>query len=155
MYIVKANEGEMKLLIGEYVRQLRKKAGQSQGDLAEALGVSLHTVFRLENNKLKTSPDSNLLQGIAKYFGIAVDELLNGPRTSGFTVVLKHALNLEGVNEEMSANSITLTVTDDGFVGVSGGKKFESKEDIDNVVEEIRRKLNVGFETREKLKGEG
>jgi hypothetical protein len=37
-------------------------------------------------------------------------------------------------------------------VGVSGGKKLESYEDIEMIVEEIRRYLTFGFEHKDKLR---
>jgi hypothetical protein len=70
-------------------------------------------------------------------------------------VTLKYVKTLEGVNEEMNTNGISLLISDDGFVGVSGGKKLEAREDIDAVVNEVRRKLTFGFEHKDELREGG
>jgi hypothetical protein len=86
--------------------------------------------------------------------GCSEAELLNGPVVDEFKVTLKYVKTLEGVNEEMNTNGISLLISDDGFVGVSGGRKLEVPEDIERVVNEVRRKLTFGFEHKDELKGE-
>jgi transcriptional regulator with XRE-family HTH domain len=136
----------------KYLKYYREKIGFSQKKLAQMLGVDENTIWRWEKNK--SNPPSGIVIKAAESLGISVDELLNGPQEQAFTVTLKYAKTLEGVNEEMNMNGISLTIADDGFVGVSGGKKLESIEDIDRVVDEVRRKLVFGFEHRDEMKGE-
>lgn len=54
------------------VKELRKKAGIQQKELALAIGVSCPTVSDWENNK--KDPSGDRLKKLAKYFG--VDELV-------------------------------------------------------------------------------
>ncbi|MDR3332434.1 MAG: hypothetical protein LBT08_07385 [Synergistaceae bacterium] len=42
-------------------------------------------------------------------------------------------------------------MADDGFIGVSGGKRFVELNDIEDVLEEIRFKLVEGFESRARM----
>jgi hypothetical protein len=95
-----------------------------------------------------------VLKKLCEVLNVSEAELLNGPAPDGFKVTLKFVKTLEGVNEEMNTNGIALLIADDGFVGVSGGKKLEVIEDIDAVVNEVRRKLTFGFEHKDELKGE-
>lgn len=53
----------------------RKKAGLSQADVAENLGVSSAAVCQWETGR--TVPDSRKLPRIAELFGCTIDELLS------------------------------------------------------------------------------
>jgi transcriptional regulator with XRE-family HTH domain len=129
--------------------KLRKQKGLSQMDLALAIGVDNNSISRYERGIVK--PTIEMAQKFAAFFNVSVDELLNGPTAEIFRVTLKFVKTLEGVNEEMQTNGIVLHMAQDGFVGVSGGKKLESHEDIELIIEEIRHYLTFGFENRDKL----
>jgi transcriptional regulator with XRE-family HTH domain len=121
----------------------------TQAQLGEVVEVDGNTISRYERGAIK--PSIETLQHFADFFGVPVDEILNGPAEDSFTVTLKYVKTLEEVSEEMNMNGVSLTVADNGFVGISGGKKFQTREDIDKAVEEIRYMLNVGFDTRERM----
>lgn len=55
--------------------QYRKKAGLSQEELAEKLGVSRQAVSKWECSE--SSPDTDNLIALAKIYGVTLDELLN------------------------------------------------------------------------------
>lgn len=59
--------------IGAFLREVRKERGLTQGQLAEALGVSQKSISRWENGK--TMPDYSLLPSICEVLGINVAEL--------------------------------------------------------------------------------
>lgn len=63
----------MTLNLGMKIRELRRRDGRTQEDLATALGVSCQAVSRWENDS--TFPDMTLIPSIANYFGITIDEL--------------------------------------------------------------------------------
>jgi len=64
----------MKIQIGEIIKNLRKKRGLTQGELAEILAVTAQSVSRWENGQ--SYPDIEQLPMIAEYFDITVDELM-------------------------------------------------------------------------------
>ena len=132
-----------------WIKKLRRAKGWTQRELADAVGLAMDTISRYERGDRE--PRASDIKKLSAALGVKEDELLNGP-SEVFCINLKYEATLKGVSDVMSMNGITLTVSDDGFVGVSGGKKFESKDDVDAVAEEIRRKLHVGFETREMLR---
>ena len=103
--------------------------------LSEKIGVSNDSIRRWEDGTRE--PRTSDLQKLSEVFGVPVDELLNGPAQEEFRVTLKFVETLEGVNEVMDTNGIALTVADNGFIGVSGGKKFETREDIEPVMADI------------------
>lgn len=63
----------MQVNIGEKIKDLRKKTGRKQEDLATALGVTPQAVSRWESNG--GYPDMEMIPSIANYFHITIDEL--------------------------------------------------------------------------------
>ena len=63
----------MKLTLGEKIKELRKRDGRKQEDLATALGVSNQAVSRWEKDG--SYPDMELIPAIANYFNVSIDEL--------------------------------------------------------------------------------
>lgn len=63
----------MQIKLGEKIRELRRRDGRKQEDLAAALGVTNQAVSRWEANG--GYPDIELLPAIANFFHITIDEL--------------------------------------------------------------------------------
>ncbi len=63
----------MKLTLGDKIKELRKRDGRKQEDLANALGVTNQAVSRWEANG--GYPDMEMIPAIANYFSITIDEL--------------------------------------------------------------------------------
>ena len=68
----------MKLLIGENIRNFRKKNDLTQEAFADRLGVTYQSVSRWENGT--TYPDLELIPSIAQILSVTVDELLGMPQ---------------------------------------------------------------------------
>ncbi|MBR5312194.1 MAG: helix-turn-helix transcriptional regulator [Clostridia bacterium] len=63
----------MQIKLSEQMRELRRKRGSTQDELAQALGVTPQAVSRWENGICY--PDMELLPAMANYFGVSIDEL--------------------------------------------------------------------------------
>lgn len=63
----------MQVKIGEKIKELRKRDGRKQEDLAKALGVTVQAVSRWESGGCY--PDVSLIPGIANYFHVSIDVL--------------------------------------------------------------------------------
>lgn len=66
-------ETKMQITIGEKIKELRKRDGRKQEDLAKALGVTAQAVSRWESNGCY--PDMGMLPTIANYFHVSIDSL--------------------------------------------------------------------------------
>ena len=66
---------------GNYIYDLRKKAGLSQSELAAQLGVTNKAVSKWENGKAKPSTDT--IRKLANLLGVAVETLLEKKKGRG------------------------------------------------------------------------
>lgn len=66
--------------LGENIYRLRTEKNLSQGALADALEVSRQSVSKWENNS--AVPELDKLVKMAQLFGISLDELVTGERTT-------------------------------------------------------------------------
>ncbi len=64
----------MKIQLAKQMRQLRCERGLTQGQVADALSVSVQAVSKWECGK--NLPDIALLPEIADLFGVTIDELI-------------------------------------------------------------------------------
>ncbi|MBP3337905.1 MAG: helix-turn-helix transcriptional regulator [Lachnospiraceae bacterium] len=63
----------MQIKLGEKIKELRKRDGRKQEDLANALGVTAQAVSRWESNG--GYPDMSMIPAIANYFHTTIDAL--------------------------------------------------------------------------------
>lgn len=61
--------------LGQKIRQLRYKAGLTQEQLAEKLGIGPQSVSKWEN--AASMPDISLLPLLAETFGVSIDDLFD------------------------------------------------------------------------------
>ncbi len=62
-------------MIGNKIKELRKKRGLTQEQLAEIIGISFQAVSKWETNI--ALPDVTLIPKIAGFFGVTTDEIFN------------------------------------------------------------------------------
>ena len=94
----------MQINLGEKIKQLRKRDGRTQEDLANALSVTSQAVSRWEANG--GFPDMTLIPSIANYFHVTIDELFgyNGEREHRKNEILRKAeaeIKTDGDNREI------------------------------------------------------
>lgn len=69
-------------MLGNKIRELRKKANLTQKQLADKLGISEQSVAHYESNR--RSPDPYMLQKIASLFDTSIDFLLGNEPSAKF-----------------------------------------------------------------------
>lgn len=124
------------------VRELRKRKGVQQKELAIAVGVSQPTVSEWEANK--KDPSGERLKKLAEFFG--VDELV--VLGKGIVDLNNHELfmpvdpNISGVSEAEQIKQYILTKLEESKTPeiriVSGAMEKMSKEQQDQVVAVVR-----------------
>lgn len=73
--ILMANkQGGMAMTLGERIYNFRTEKGMSQGDLADALGVSRQSISKWETNR--SVPELDKLVKLSEIFGVSLDELI-------------------------------------------------------------------------------
>ncbi len=89
----------MQIKLGEKIKELRKRDGRKQEDLANALGVTAQAVSRWEANG--GYPDMGMIPAIANYFHITIDELFgyNNDRNIKIKNYVQKADKLLGGND--------------------------------------------------------
>ncbi|WP_437792609.1 helix-turn-helix domain-containing protein [Macrococcoides caseolyticum] len=63
------------ILLNVRLKELRKKKGKTQQQMAEDLSISIQSINKWENGKCL--PDAINLLNISKYFNISIDDLLD------------------------------------------------------------------------------
>ena len=102
--------------MGQKIKQLRYKAGLTQEQLAEQMGVSAQSVSKWETGA--SMPDISLLPILAETFGVSIDELFDLTREQRFLNPLSNIRycgsrvfnTLVGVWGEQPQRNLTLTL---------------------------------------------
>lgn len=99
----------MNLEIANRLVEYRKKAGLSQEELADKLGISRQAVSKWE--RVEASPDTDNLIALANLYGISLDELIYG---GGNPNVNKEETKAEETgSEEVESETVEAEVIDD------------------------------------------
>ena len=106
----------MQLNLGTKIRELRRRDGRTQDNLAEALGVTAQAVSRWESGG--SYPDMEIIPAIANYFHISIDELFgyHAEREEKIKTILENA---------------TKVLTKQGFTLYQGSLSEDVEECID------------------------
>ena len=70
--------------IGEFLKELRKQKKLTQQEAADALFVSQKTISRWETGE--GIPDISIIQDVAKFYDVTVDEILTGVKKEENTI---------------------------------------------------------------------
>lgn len=94
----------MKITIGEKIKELRKRDGRKQEDLATALGVTNQAVSRWETEG--SYPDMEMIPAIANYFGVTIDVLFGyeNDREQKIDSLVKHIKEMNWRNNGVDIN---------------------------------------------------
>ena len=115
----------MNIEIGKTVRELRRRDGRTQEDLAQALGVSPQAVSRWEQGG--AYPDMELIPSIANYFGVSIDELFGyeNDRDKKVDALLKKSEELHRVDmgEDVGIDEC-IALLRDGLIEFPGNERI-------------------------------
>ena len=134
----------------QHLKNLRKRAGLSQSDLAKLVDVSLLTIFRWENEERQ--PRLEEIKKLAEVLQVSEAELLNGPVTKNWELKLVVSKTNEGGTVDMtsSKSSAVLNVADDAMAITLSApyELWEDDEKFEELIADLRRKRATGLKTR-------
>lgn len=140
----------MNVEIANRLMQYRKKAGLSQEELADKLGVSRQAVSKWEC--AESSPDTDNLIALSKIYNVSLDELINGNETPHINKEDKkkkgiHISNedgevhIEGVNIHLKDNiGSEVHVDTDGVEIIDNEGHIKSSNHID-IKDDVKKSL--------------
>lgn len=91
----------MELKIGDRIREMRKKAGRTQEEMASVLGVTPQAVSKWES--MNGYPDMETIPALANYFGVTIDALFgyDGERERRVKEICDRADRMLNMQEEI------------------------------------------------------
>lgn len=134
------------------LRELRKKAGLTQEELAERVDVHLNTISRWENGI--DTPKTFKIKCLAEALHVSELELLNGstPEQWEIRMLVSKAGTVGEVKIDMTEakSSATLNIGDTAMaITLSAGYElWEDDAKFEELLEQLRRKRAIGLKTR-------
>ena len=129
------------------LKTLRKKEGKSQTDLANAVGVSLLTIFRWENGKQQPRLDE--IARTAKALNVSESELLNGSDDGKIKITLTYEWDkMKEANIDMDSDDFELILGSNGRVGLKGAGLITSHEAIDDFLARVKEQLEIALDAQ-------
>ena len=129
------------------IKQYRKKAGLTQPDLAQLLGVSFSTLRRWE--AYGGQPRADELKKLCEVLGCTESELLNGPSDGKVKITLVYDwTHMEGGKIDMNGNDFELILGSNGQIGLKGAGKLTSADAIDEFLSRVREQLTIALDAQ-------
>ena len=142
MFVMTPTKDDERMTFGERLKALRKKAGLTQEELAEAVDVHINSVSRWENNEL--TPKTLKIKALAKALNVTELDLLNDqPPDSGewvITLKVSNKLEKEEINLIGNVQPVTsIQATPDGcsLTIQAGWGRLETKKDLEQLFNRI------------------
>ena len=133
--------------ISERIRELRKKQGMNQFELADAIEISVDTVRRWESNK--QFPRADELVRLATALKVSVDDILNGPSSDKVEIVLSWDWeDMKKGEINMEENRFKLILGEDGMIGLHGAGMVTSREALEDFLSRIRSELEIALDAQ-------
>ena len=138
--------------LAQRLRELRKKAGLTQEELAEYVDVHLNTISRWENGI--DTPKTFKIKRLAEALHVSESELLNGPATQEWELrmIVSKTGDKEGGMVDMTGTGSTATLSiGDNAMAITLSADYRLWEDdakFEALMEDLRRKRHLGLKTR-------
>ena len=129
------------------LKNLRKKAGLTQEEIADKLKISAMTYRRWEWNERQ--PRMEEIQKLCEVLHVSESELLNGPQGDGIKLTLSwHWEEMKEGEINMLDNKFQLVLGDDGRIGLTGAALFPSRSAIEDFIARVREQVEVAYDAQ-------
>ena len=133
--------------ISTRIRELRKKQGLNQYELAAKVKVSVDSIRRWESNK--QFPRADELLQLSSVLNVTVDEMLSGLSSDKVEIVLSWDWeDMKKGEINMNENKFKLILGEDGMVGLHGAGMVTSREQIEEFLGRIRNELEIALDAQ-------
>ena len=133
--------------ISTRIRELRKKQGLNQYELAAKVKVSVDSIRRWESNK--QFPRADELLQLSSVLNVTVDEMLSGLSPDKVEIVLSWDWeDMKKGEINMNENKFKLILGEDGMVGLHGAGMVTSREQIEEFLGRIRNELEIALDAQ-------
>lgn len=106
-------------MIGDNIRYLRKRAGMSQGSLAQALNIKQASVSLWESGK--TTPETKYIMEMSKLFDVQADFLFSDEPRRDLDSISIHRASVPIIGEIACGTPITAEQNIDGYADLPDG----------------------------------
>ena len=130
-------------MIKAAIRHYREQANLTQQQLADAVLCSVDTVRRWEAGARE--PRAGDISKLASALHVNEAELLNGPEPKEIRITLHYSEMPKEGEINMNENEFDLYMSTNGNLGIRGGAKFASLEDIDGFIARAKEQLVEAF----------
>ncbi len=130
-----------------YLKMFREKAGLTQLELANAMGVQTQTVWRWEHGERE--PSISLIKKLCEILGCTESELLNGSQEDRVELVL--SWNWEDMKKgeiNMDINKFKVILGEDGKIGLHGAGMITSRAGIEEFLGRVRNELEIALDAQ-------
>ena len=133
--------------ISTRIRELRKKQGLNQYELAAKVKVSVDSIRRWESNK--QFPRADELLQLSSVLNVTVDEMLSGLSSDKVEIVLSWDWeDMKKGEINMNENKFKLILGSNGRVGLKGAGLITSHEAIEEFLGRIRNELEIALDAQ-------
>ena len=137
---------------GRVITVIRKKRGINQEELAHMLSINTATLSRWENGHFE--PKASMIKKLCEILNCTETELLKeqDSQTWELRMVVNKTEKIEGGTIDMTGNGSTATLNiGDTAMAITlsaGYPLWEDDEEFEGLIEDLRRKRQLGLKTR-------
>lgn len=129
------------------LREIRKRIGITQEELANKINVSSKTLQRWEWGERQ--PRMEELKKLCEVLHVTEAELLNEPQGDKIKLTLTwHWEEMKEGEINMSDNKFQIVLGDDGRIGLTGAALFQNRNAIEDFISRVREQVEVAYDAQ-------
>ena len=129
------------------LREIRKRIGITQEELANKINVSSKTLQRWEWGERQ--PRMEELKKLCEALHVTEAELLNEPQGDKIKLTLTwHWEEMKEGEINMSDNKFQIVLGDDGRIGLTGAALFQNRNAIEDFISRVREQVEVAYDAQ-------
>lgn len=133
--------------LAQRLREIRKRAGVTQEELAGRMNISSKTLQRWEWGE--RTPRMEEIKKLCEVLHVSEAELLNEPQ--GEEIRLTLSWHWEEMKEgviNMDGNNFQVVLGGNGQIGLTGSALFKTRSMIDDFVAMVREQVEIAFDAQ-------